>query len=295
MTEPTPTPAPESTPAPATPMTVAVEVPDLEPRARFADLLAAEWIKLWSLRSTIWAFTATMLAVLGVTASAAYADYQNWPGYGAQHQQYFRMFGAAGDSFPMGSATLLVLGAGAIGAITVLGEYTTGLIRTTFTAVPARRSVMVAKVGVVAATTGVFGVLVALFSFGVAQLILSGRGADAGLGHHGVLRLLAASAALSPVSALVGMGMAAVIRHSVLTIVATVVLLFVLPSLLSSRKHLTVTILHTTVLQAWRRLSFDPSPTDPWQWTTTGAWTVLAGWALAATVLAVLTPNHRDQ
>ncbi|MBC3840906.1 ABC transporter permease subunit [Streptacidiphilus sp. 4-A2] len=258
-------------------------------------MLAAEWIKLWSLRSTFPAFVATMLAAVSVSATAAYADYRNWSGYGPQHQQYFRVFGAVTDSFPTGSATLLMVGAGAIGAITVLGEYTTGMIRTTFTAVPARRSVLAAKACVVTATTGAFGVIVALVSFGVAQLILSGRGADSGLGHHGVPRLLAASAALAPVSALVGMGLAAVIRHSVLTIVATVALLFVLPSLLDSQKRATVTVLHLMVLQAWRRLSFDPSPGAPWPWTTTGAWSVLAAWALAGAALAVLTSNRRDQ
>lgn len=265
------------------------------PQARFTDLLAAEWIKLWSLRSTPWAFAATVAAVLTVTVTAAYADSQNWSQYGEAQRAYFRMFGTVGDSFPTGAATLLILGAGAIGAITILGEYTTGLIRTTFTAVPARRSVLAAKVAVVTANTTVLGAGLALASFGAAQAILSGRDAAVGLGHHGVVRLLLASAALAPVSALVGMGLAAVIRHSVLTIVATISLLFVLPSLLSSRKHLPVSVLHMTVLQAWERIGHDQGSTTPWPWTVPGACAVLAVWALVATLLAVLTSNHRDQ
>lgn len=56
---------------------------------------------------------------------------------------------------------LLALAAGAIGAVSVTGEYGSGLIRTTFTAVPARRSVMAAKAIVLTAVMTVFGAVVA--------------------------------------------------------------------------------------------------------------------------------------
>ncbi|MER7773290.1 ABC transporter permease [Kitasatospora sp. NPDC096140] len=279
----------------ATTKTVVPDAPALELKARFTDLFAAEWIKLWSLRSTPWAFAATVAAVLTVTVTAACADSQNWTQYDEEHREYFRMFGTVGDSFPTGAATLLILGAGAIGATTILGEYTTGMIRTTFTAVPARRSVMAAKMAVVTVTTTVLGMALALASFGAAQGILSGQDAAVGFSHHGVVRLLVASAVLAPVSALVGMGLAAVIRHSVLTIVATITLLFVLPSLLNSQKHLTVSLLHMTVLQAWGRIGRDQATTAMWPWTVAGACTVLAVWVVVAAMLALFTSNHRDQ
>ncbi|MEV7116814.1 ABC transporter permease [Streptomyces anulatus] len=280
------------------PTTTTPQLPDapvLEPKARFTDLLAAEWMKLWSLRSNVWAFAATMAAVLVVTATAAYGNYQNWPGYDEKQREYFRTFGAMGDSFTTGSATVLLLGAGAIGALSILSEYTTGMIRTTFTAVPARRSVMAAKVGAVTAATTIFGMVMALVSFCVAQGILSGRDAAVGLGHDGVLRLLLASALLAPVSALIGMALAAIIRHSVLTIVATVVLFFVVPSMLNAREHLSATVLHMTVLQAWQRLTYDEISDALWPWTATGAWTVLGIWALVAAVLVVFSADRRDQ
>jgi hypothetical protein len=274
---------------------VDADVRAVESDARFSDLLAAEWIKLWSLRSTFWAFAATMVVVLAISISTAYGDYSKFPDFGAEQQEYFRMFGAVGDSFPTGSATFLALGTGAIGAIAILAEFTTGMIRTTFTAVPARRSVMVAKVAVVAGTTTAFGVIAVLTSYGAVQWILSGRDAAAGLGHPGVLRLLTASVVLALVSALVGMGMGAIIRHSVLTIVATITLLFVVPTLLNEREHLTATILHTMVFQAWQRLTYDEITGEPFPWTKTGAWSVLAVWALVATALTVFSSDRRDQ
>ncbi|MFJ3928551.1 ABC transporter permease [Streptomyces sp. NPDC090022] len=281
--------------APTTMQTVDADVRVTESRARFSDLLAAEWIKMWSLRSTFWAFAVSLLAVLAVSLSTAYGDSTRYPGMDAGQQEYFRTFGAVGDSFPMGSATFMALGAGAIGAITMLSEFTTGMIRTTFTAVPARRSVMVAKVVVVTAVTTAFGALAVLCSYAGVQWILSGQDAAAGLGHPGVPQLLAASVVLAPVCALIGMAMGALIRHSVLTIIATITLLFVLPSLLNGQQRLGATILHTLVLQAWQRLTYDDATGDPFPWTTTGAWTVLAVWTVVAAAVTVFSADRRDQ
>ncbi|MGW3183820.1 ABC transporter permease [Kitasatospora sp. NPDC001119] len=270
-------------------------VPVLEPEPRFSDLFASEWIKLWSLRSTPWAFLATIALVLTTTVTAAVGDLDNYSQSDEEHRAYFRMFGGLADSFSTGAATLLIVGVGAIGAITILSECTSGMIRTTFTAVPDRRSAMAAKVAVVTVTTSALGAGLALLSFGVAQTILSGQHAAVGLGHPGVVRLLVASALLAPVSALVGMGLATAIRHSVLTIVATIALLFVLPSMLSSEKHLTISLRHMTIPQAWERIGHEQSTTEQWPWTVGGACIVLGAWALVAAAMAIFLPNHRDQ
>ncbi len=265
-----------------------------ERKARFIDLLASEWIRLWSLRSTLWALATAFLIILAISVNGALSNYRRIPGMSPEDQEYFRSFGALGVSFPMGAATVLALGAGAIGAIAILGDYTTGMIRTTFTAVPARRAVLAAKALVIAGITAAFGAAVALASFGLTQGILSGRDAAVGFGAPAALRLLAATAVLAPVSALVGMGMAVVIRNSVLTIVATITLLFVLPSLLNGRQQTRATIMHMMVLPAWQRLTCVDTEGTPWPWTTTGAWLVLATWAAVATALVVLPSNRRD-
>ncbi|MCQ9178181.1 ABC transporter permease [Streptomyces sp. IBSBF 2953] len=266
-----------------------------ELNARFSDLLASEWIKLWSLRSIPWAFAGTVAVILTITVTGAIADSGHYSGNDEQGKAYFRAFGTVSATFNTGAATMLIVGAGAIGAIAVLGEYTTGMIRTTFTAVPARRSVMAAKVAVTVAAATALGVAAALLSYGAAQTVLSGQGVAVGLGHPGITRLIIASAALAPVAALVGMGLAAVIRHSVLTIVVTIALLFVIPSVINGQSHFGASLLHMTILQAWRRIGYDQAVGEMWPWTTGGAYIVLVVWALVAAALAVLTPNHRDQ
>ncbi|MFF3334798.1 ABC transporter permease [Streptomyces sp. NPDC002888] len=267
----------------------------LEPKASFSDLLASEWIKLWSLRSIPWAFAGTVAVILTITITGAVADAHHYTGNNEKDQAYFRAFGTVAATFNTGAATMLIVGAGAIGAITVLGEYTTGMIRTTFTAVPARRSVMAAKVAVIVGAATALGVVAALLSYGAAQAVLSGEDVGVGLGHPGIVRLLIASAALAPVAALVGMGLAALIRHSVLTIVVTIALLFVIPSVINGQSHFGASLLHMTILQAWRRIGYDQAVGEMWPWTVGGAYIVLVVWSLIAAGLAIITPNHRDQ
>jgi branched-subunit amino acid permease len=65
--------------------------------------------------------------------------------------------------------------AGTIGAMTVAGEHASGLIRTTFLAVPNRQHVVLAKAVVVASVTSAVGLVTATASFVTAQTILSGE------------------------------------------------------------------------------------------------------------------------
>ncbi|MEU3372470.1 hypothetical protein ABZ734_18615 [Streptomyces sp. NPDC006660] len=168
-----------------------------EPHARFHDLLAAEWIKLWSLRSVSWALGISALAVIAINISSAVADYNNWPTYNEGIRALFVPIWAMRDAFTAGACMVLILATGSIGALTLVGEYSTGQIRTTFAAVPARRSVVAAKMAVVSAVMLGYGTVVAGTSFGVTQALLSGRGIGLSLDHPGALRAVAASALLA--------------------------------------------------------------------------------------------------
>ncbi|WP_406454440.1 ABC transporter permease subunit [Streptomyces sp. NBC_00876] len=269
-----------------------------EPRARFGDLLAAEWLKTWSLRSTPWMYALTALAVIAFNVGTAYDHYKYWYQYDASGRSDFVTLGIPlVDAFTTNSAMVLVLAVAAIGAVSVTGEYGTGLIRTTFTAVPARRSVMAAKVLVLAAVTTVFGALVAGVSFASTQAILSGRNASVPLDHPGALRLVVASALLAPLAALAGLAIGTVIRHTGGSIVGCVVVLLLLPMVLSDRRHLTAVLQHTLPFSAWERLTSTEMQrsNELFPWTTGGAWTVYVLWALLAGAVAVFAGNRRDQ
>jgi ABC-2 type transport system permease protein len=266
-------------------------------RARFTDLLAAEWIKLRSLRSTYWAFCVSVVAVVGLGVNAAYADVRIG---GTQHpggEEGFHL-GGVFDAFGQGSVMVMMLAMGAIGAIAVVGEYSTGLIRVTFSAVPARRSVMTAKLAVVTGVAAVFGAVVALLSFGVTQWILSSHYVPVSLGDPGVGRVAVATALTAPLSALVGMAIGTLLRQTAVTVVATVAVLLLVPALTSDRHRLTADLDHALPLKAWLRLTrvFPGSEAHvSFPWSAGGAWTVYAVWAAVSAALVVGTVHRRDQ
>ncbi|MFG2563159.1 ABC transporter permease [Streptomyces sp. NPDC048496] len=269
--------------------------PVAEPLARFRDLLASEWIKMRSLRSTPWTIALTTLFVIGSAAAAALADYNNLAGSSPSTRQPpdFLPF----DAYPTAGYWTLMLVTGSIGAITVVSEYSSGLIRTTTVAVPARGSVVLAKAVVVAALWTAVGTVIATGSFLVSQAILNGRHAGVPITHPGVLRALVASALLAPVCALIGLGLGVLIRHSSATVVTTVFTLLMLPTLFSQSKHWSADINHAMVISAWRRLvqNWGPSPeSHVFTATVPGSWIVYALWPLVAVVLAVVVVRRRD-
>ncbi|MFJ8666602.1 ABC transporter permease [Streptomyces sp. NPDC093600] len=267
-----------------------------EPRARFGDLVAAEWLKLRSLRSTGWSLLLSALAVVAFNAGTAYDHYRYWQEFDAVHQADFvRSKMGLWDAFTGNGAMVLMLCAGAMGAVAVVGEYSSGMIRTTFAAVPARRSVMAAKVLVVAAVLALFGAVVAGTSFWLTQAVLAGRGAGVSIGEPGAVRLVAASALLAPVAGLVGMAIGTLLRHSAATMVANVVVLLLLPTVLGDERRWSAVLAHSLPYHAWQRLV----PAGPYEvaypWSLSGAWLVYGSWAVAAAVVTVTAVHRRDQ
>ncbi|WP_405596813.1 MULTISPECIES: ABC transporter permease subunit [unclassified Streptomyces] len=265
---------------------------------RFRDLIAAEWLKMWSLRSTPWAYLVTALAVIGFNAGEAYNTYHYWNerNVGSHARQYIRDGIPVQSAFTNNASLVFALATVAIGIVAISSEYSTGQIRTTFTAVPARRSLMAAKLAVTAIVMTVFGAVVALVSFYTTQAILGLRDVGVPINHPGALRAILASALLAPVCAVVGMAIGAVLRHAGTSMVAGVVILLLAPFLFSEDHHWSAILNHTLPMSAWNRLMEIPfTPQIPYPWTSTGAWIVYAAWALGAVAVACTVVQRQDQ
>lgn len=265
------------------------------PRARFVQLLASEWIKLWSLRSIPYGLLLLVVVVVGININGSRVDYAAWPRMSPEEQANFY---ALKDAFSNSSFLILMLGAGSIGAIVVVSEYSSGLIRTTFSAVPARMSVILAKVIIVAAVFTVVGAIIAGVSLGVSQAILDGRHLGLSINDPGVLRATAGSALLPPVCALTGMGLGVLIRHSATTIVATTALLLLMPNFFDDRHSAwEANLSHAMPYEAWKRLvNIDPQNEIPGDFvdTVNHAFLVLGVWAGVAAIVALVLVRRRD-
>jgi hypothetical protein len=234
---------------------------------------------------------------LGSSVAAAKADYDNWPSYDARMKDGPHYF-AVLDAFPMEGYVTVMLAAGVIGAIAMAGEYSSGLIRTTTVAVPAREAVVLAKAVVQVVVWTVWGWIAAIGSFVIAQSILSGRHTSIAFGTSGVLRAMAAAALLAPVCALVGLGIGTLVRHSAATIGITAFTLLMLPAFFAQSKHWSADVNHGFIRPAFERLlqlwTLPKGMPGFYQGTITGSWIVYLLWPLAAVALALLVVRRRN-
>ncbi|MFD8644549.1 ABC transporter permease [Streptomyces zaomyceticus] len=267
-----------------------------ETRPRFVDLVASEWVKLRSLRSTWIAYAVTALAVIAFNAGTAYDMYKYWTAENAADRADFVRDGMPLQvAFTGNAAMVMVLALGAIGALAMVGEYSTGTVRTTFAAVPARPAVMGAKAVVVGAVATAFGGFVAGASFVLTQWILDARGVGVPFGEPGAHRVVLASALLAPVSALAGLALGTVVRHTAATMITTVGVVLVLPNILSEDRYWSALAGHAMPFRAWECLMDigAPAPSD-FAWSTGGAWTVYALWVLGSAAVATAGVRRRD-
>jgi ABC-2 type transport system permease protein len=257
-------------------------------RARFGDLVAAEWIKIRSLRSTygLLAF-GLVVAIMGAW----------WEG------EHVRVAPGAADAFnPLiypyngdtwGFVTVL---AATFGTMTMTGEYASGLIRATFTAVPARHRVVLAKSLVVAAVMAVFGLVASVVSLYVAGAALSGQLSGLSLDRHAALRAAVLSAALPVLGALVGIAIGALIRHPAGAVAAVWGFLLFLPVLLGSGTIGLGTATEAMPIAAWTALAHTaPGSPHPAPLPPPGlAWVLLAAWPLLGLATTWFTVARRD-
>ena len=150
-------------------------------------VIRSEWIKLRSVRSTIvtLGLAGVAVAVFGVLISML-SDGATLFGDGTV------VYDPGGNSLFGTNIAQLVLGV--LGALLITSEYATGMIRTTFAAVPKRLPVLWAKVVVVSGVvfaTMVAGVGVAFFA---GQALYSGGGVGASFFDPGVPRALLGAA-----------------------------------------------------------------------------------------------------
>ena len=205
--------------------------------------MAAEWTKLWSVRSTTWTLVATGVAVVGLcilsTATVNSSEIIGDP----TRRSLIGIF--------LGQLIF-----GVLGVLVMSAEYGTGTIRATLSAVPRRPVVLSAKILVFGAVAVVVSEIFAFSAFAIGQAILSAKKSaaaaivqpaqqfgvriphniqaalshgSASLGQPGVLRAVVGAGLYLAVLGLLALGLATIIRHTAGAISAFVGVVLVLP------------------------------------------------------------------
>jgi ABC-2 type transport system permease protein len=295
-------------------------LPPAAGQAGLAGALASEFTKIRSVRSTYWTLGALFVVSVGlgiaITAGTA-ANFANNPGNKAGFDATQASLGAF---FELGQLIIAV-----IGAMVITSEYSTGMIRTSLTAMPRRGVVYAAKAIVFTAVTLVVSLITAFVAFFTGQAIYSPKGVAASLFHNAsipananvncnpnsgctatfyghdvittstVLTAIIGTVLFVTIVALIAYGVGAIVRHTAGTIAIVIALLFIVP------------ILEHTLPDTWRwdLMRFLPDAANqvvsatvgspnPHLWSTWPQLGVTALWAVALVGIGAVLFRKRD-
>jgi len=261
-------------------------------RAGYRLAVKSEWSKLRSLRST-WVSAllvlASFLALSALFSSLSRTSSQATIGTYVQTTQ-------AGELL----AQFIV---GVLGILVATGEYSSGLIRSTLTSLPKRRTVLAAKATVVACFVCALGLVSGFSSFFVALAIGTPHGLSVSISTPGVLFAILATGLYLAALALIGLGVGFVLRSTPGAVSLFVVSLLVLPlicALLASVTSVAQTInyhLPSSLGQSLANSAGPPDPADPYSAkliSPEAALLWLAIYTAASSALGWLSLTRRD-
>lgn len=199
-------------------------------RARAA--IAAEWIKLRSVRSISWTLAVTVVLCIGFAAMVSSNNASNYQTLDTKGRAAFDPFFVSINWVQLG-----VLFFGVLGALVVTNEYGTGLVRTTFTATPQRALVLAAKAGLLGVIALLASSVTILASFFLGQAILSKRAPGVGFGDPGVAGHLFGAICYLTAAGLLGVFIGVLSRSTAISFTTVFGLFLVLPYLVDNLPH----------------------------------------------------------
>ncbi|MBN0047170.1 ABC transporter permease [Streptomyces actuosus] len=193
-------------------------------------VLASEWAKLWSLRST-WITLGLGLLFLVAFGVIAASHYTSNLDSGRHMDRDFAT--ATAVSLSLSGTNFAQLALGVLGVLVTAGEYSTGMIRSTLAAVPRRLPVLWSKATVYGLVALVMATVGAFAAFLVGSRIVSGTPAAMSLGHAGVVRSLLGAGLYLGMVGVIGTALGALLRSVAGGISVLVAALMLVPGLVS--------------------------------------------------------------
>ncbi|GAA1832111.1 ABC transporter permease subunit [Agromyces salentinus] len=262
----------------------------------FGGVLRSEWIKLRSLRSTTWSYVIVIAISLGMAfiMSLSMASGMNGGGDAGRapaDQQAQLVLQASVFGVYFGQ-----LVAGVLGVLVISGEYTTGMIRSTLTAVPKRLPALAAKGVVLFAATFVVGLVANLLAFVVSSVVFADTGVSASLAEPAVFLPLLGGALYLALVAVFALGVGTMLRSSAGGIAAVLGLLLLLPTVIAMIPAEWAADLIPYLLPSAGMNMFTSTTAGP-SGDALGVWLnlfIVLGWVAASVVGAAVLLKRRD-
>ena len=189
-------------------------------------VLLSEWTKFRSLRSTVWTLLTAVVLTIGIGALFSAVSASQYHGFSPADKASFSPI-----STSLNGMLFAQLAIGVLGVLLISGEYSTGMIRSSLTAVPRRLPVLWAKLAVFAGA--VFAVMLAtsFASFFLGQALLSSHHLNVAISAPGALRSVIGAALYATVAGMIGMALGGLLRNTAAGISTFVAVFFVIPPL----------------------------------------------------------------
>jgi ABC-2 type transport system permease protein len=187
-------------------------------------VILSEWTKFRSLRSTRYTLLTTVGLTVGLALAAAILVVSQWGTMPVASKATFQPLNVS-----LVGASIGVMVIGVLGVLMMTSEFSTGLVSSTFAAVPKRLSVLWAKAIVYSVIALAVTVPAMLVAFLVTQAILSGNHVQIDFGHSGVARAVLGAALYLTIAGLLGIGLGGIFRSTAAAVTSLTVILFVMP------------------------------------------------------------------
>jgi ABC-type transport system involved in multi-copper enzyme maturation permease subunit len=185
-----------------------------------ARVMKSEWIKFRTLRSTIAVLGGASLGILLIAMLI---------GYNTRHLSQSLDANDIVASSPMQGYFLGQLLIGALGVLFVTGEYSTGMIRATMTAVPRRVPVLWAKLLVFLGVTLATMIPICLIAFLASEGLISHYRPGISLGSPGALRVVLGTAVYLALLGVIGAALGWIVRSTPGALVSYLATVLVIP------------------------------------------------------------------
>ena len=191
-----------------------------------ARVLVSEFTKFRTLRSTMWTLLVAVVLMIGISALFSAVTASQYHTFGPADRATFNPV-----SVSLGGMMFAVVAFGVLGVLMISGEYSTGMIRSSLTAVPRRLPVLWGKLAVFAGVIFSVSLVASFISFFLGQALLNGHQLGVSIAAPGALRSVIGAALYVTVAGMIGVALGALFRNTAAGIATFAGIFFVIPPL----------------------------------------------------------------
>lgn len=194
-----------------------------------ARVIRSEWVKFWSLESSKVAVAAAFIGMIGIGVLYTGLTAARWSSLPPADRIVLDPTSAS-----LAGYTIAELIVGVLGALIVTGEYGTGMVHASLSAVPKRLPVVWGRLAVFAGVTFAVSTVASFIAFFIGQAILDGPGLSTTIGAPGVLRAVVGMGLYLTGVGVLGAGLGWIIRNTAGTVATLLGVVLVLPGIVQA-------------------------------------------------------------